>query len=137
LALSEARQKTAAIIYRRTVLRAWHEIDNNLDAWILQQQRHTELVVSYKESEQALEVAEREYSEGAADYITVLMAQRNVLASQSRLNASATDVALSLVNLYKSLGGGWKTEDITIPLCFSDEAAQISSSSEQVRQGMP
>ncbi len=33
LALNESRQKTAALAYRQTVLRAWHEVDNALDAW--------------------------------------------------------------------------------------------------------
>ena len=33
LALSESRQRTAALAYRQTVLRAWHEVDDALDAW--------------------------------------------------------------------------------------------------------
>lgn len=107
LALNEARQKTAAIAYRQTVLQAWHEVDNALDAWAAQQNRHTDLLVSYEQNKQALHAAERGYQEGAADYLNVLAAQRGVLESQTSLNASATNAALTLVNLYKSLGGGW------------------------------
>src|SRR3546814_15627191 len=40
VALNEARQRTAAIAYRQTVLQAWHEVDNALDAWAAQQNRH-------------------------------------------------------------------------------------------------
>jgi len=36
-----------------------------------------------------------------------LTAQRGLLASQTTLNASATNTALAVVELYKSLGGGW------------------------------
>jgi NodT family efflux transporter outer membrane factor (OMF) lipoprotein len=107
LALNEARQKTAALAYRQTVLRAWHEVDNALDAWAAQQRQHAELLISYEQSMEALRVAERGYQEGAADYLSVLTAQRNLLASQTSLNGSATGAALTLVNLYKSLGGGW------------------------------
>lgn len=108
LALKESRQKAAALAYRKTVLQAWHEVDNALDAWAAQQRQHAELLVSYEQNKRALHAAERGYQEGAADYLSVLTAQRNVLASQTRLNASATNATLTLVNLYKSLGGGWE-----------------------------
>lgn len=107
LALNEARQKNAALVYRQTVLRAWHEVDNALDAAEAQQRQHEELVISYEQNKQALEIAERGYQEGASDYLRVLTAQRNLLASQTSLNNSATNSTLTLVNLYKALGGGW------------------------------
>lgn len=107
LALSESRQKSAALAYRQTVLQAWHEVDNALDAWAEQQREHSELLVSYEQNKQALHAAERGYQQGASDYLTVLTAQRNLLASQTRLNVSATNGTLTVVNLYKSLGGGW------------------------------
>ena len=110
LALSEARQREAALAYRQTVLRAWHEVDNALDALAARQRQYAELLASHEQNTQALHVAERGYQEGAADYISVLTAQRNVFASQTSLNASATNATLALVHLYKSLGGGWDPE---------------------------
>lgn len=107
LALNEARQKNAALVYRQTVLRAWHEVDNALDTAAAQQRQHEELVISYAQNKQALQIAERGYQEGASDYLRVLTAQRNLLASQTSLNTSATNSTLTLVNLYKALGGGW------------------------------
>jgi outer membrane protein TolC len=114
LALNEVQQKTAALAYRQTVLRAWHEVDNALDAWTAQQRQHTELLVSYEQNRQALHTAERGYQEGAADYLSVLTAQRSLLASQTSLNASATNATLTLVNLYKSLGGGWNPGELEL-----------------------
>jgi NodT family efflux transporter outer membrane factor (OMF) lipoprotein len=110
LALSDARQREAALAYRQTVLRAWHEVDNALDALAAREWQYAELMASFEQNTQALHVAERGYQEGAADYLSVLTAQRNVFASQSSLNASATNATLALVNLYKSLGGGWDPE---------------------------
>lgn len=107
LKLNEASQKSAAIAYRKTVLNAWHEVDNALDAWGSQQRQHAELLVAVEQNREALRAAERGYEEGAADYLSVLAAQRNLLTSQTNLNASATTGTLTLVNLYKSLGGGW------------------------------
>lgn len=107
LALSEAGQKEAALAYRQTVLRAWHEVDDALDALAAQRGRHAELEIAVGENRQALHAAERAYQEGAADYLGVLTAQRQLLASQTSLNTSATNATLTLVNLYKALGGGW------------------------------
>jgi NodT family efflux transporter outer membrane factor (OMF) lipoprotein len=114
LELNQARQKFSALAYRQTVLRAWHEVDNALDAWAAQQRQHAELLIAFEQSSEALRVAERGYREGAADYLSVLTAQRNVLASQTSLNASMTGAALTLVNLYKSLGGGWNPDDVEL-----------------------
>ncbi|WP_434701987.1 efflux transporter outer membrane subunit [Pseudomonas sp. D1-36] len=112
LALNESRQKTAALAYRQTVLQAWHEVDNALDAWAAQRRQHDELQVSYEQNREALDAAERGYQQGAADYLSVLTAQLNLLASQTHLNTSATNATLTVVNLYKSLGGGWDPEQV-------------------------
>lgn len=123
LALNESRQKSAALAYRQTVLRAWHEVDDALDAWGAQQRRHAELQVAYEQNKQALRAAERGYQEGATDYLSVLTAQLNVLASQTRLNDSATNATLTLVNLYKSLGGGWAPAQVDEPLATTAASA--------------
>ncbi|MCC2597777.1 efflux transporter outer membrane subunit [Pusillimonas sp. MFBS29] len=130
LALNESRQKSAAITYRQIVLRAWHEVDNALDAWAAQQRQYSELLVSYEQNKQALRTAERGYQQGAADYLSVLTAQRSLLASQTRLNASATDAALTVVNLYKSLGGGWDPEGQNAESSILGDDSLISSASE-------
>lgn len=134
LALNESRQRTAAITYRQTVLRAWHEVDNALDAWAAQQRQHEDLLVSYEQNRQALRAAERGYEQGAADYLSVLTAQLNLLASQTRLNASATDATLTVVNLYKSLGGGWEAAALqSTPQASIDESPASSSDDPLVR----
>lgn len=135
LALSEARQRTAAIAYRQTVLEAWHEVDNALDAWAAQQNRHTELLASHRQSKQALHAAERNYQEGASDYLNVLAAQRDFIASQSSLNASATSAALTLVNLYKSLGGGWAPNTLTSERPARSETPRMITASSATSKG--
>jgi NodT family efflux transporter outer membrane factor (OMF) lipoprotein len=110
LALSESRQRETALAYRQTVLRAWHEVDNALDTLAARERQYAELLAAYEQNKQALHVAERGYQEGAADYLGVLTAQRNVFASQTNLNASATNATLAVVGLYKSLGGGWDSK---------------------------
>jgi NodT family efflux transporter outer membrane factor (OMF) lipoprotein len=118
LALNEAKQKAAALLYRQTVLRAWHEIDNALDAWAAQRSQYAQLSISYEHSKQAFHTAQRGYQEGAADYLSVLTAQRELLSSQTRLNVSATNATLTLVNLFKALGGGWNSDEVATAMAW-------------------
>ena len=43
------------------------------------------------------------------DFLTVLVAEQSVFTSQDSLAQTERDVALTLVSLYKALGGGWDT----------------------------
>lgn len=110
LKLTKEREKNAALNYRQTVLKAWHEVDNAVDGWAAQQNHHDKVEIAYNFNKQALHSVERAYQQGAADYLSVLTAQRHLLASQTNLNNSATNASLAVVSLYKSLGGGWNPD---------------------------
>ena len=107
LALSEARHRLAGIAYQQTVLRAWHEVDDALRAYGTERQRHALLEVALAQNQVALDVAQRAYSQGTADFTAVLVARRSYLLSQAELTHSSTASALSVVALYRALGGGW------------------------------
>ncbi|WP_339899564.1 efflux transporter outer membrane subunit [Paraglaciecola polaris] len=128
LKLTEAKQKSAALAYRQTVLNAWHEVDNALDGLASQRSQFDHLNDAYESYKIALHFAQRNYQEGAGNYLNVLTAQRNVLDSRMALNDSATNATLSLVTLYKALGGGWgvSNNDPTAPVFAATDAATIS-----------
>jgi NodT family efflux transporter outer membrane factor (OMF) lipoprotein len=115
LALTEARAQAAAIAYQKTVLTAWHEVDNAIGAHVTQVQRYAQLRTAYEQSQLALNVAQRSYQEGTSDYLALLVAQGNLLSSQSALAGGATAAALTLVDLYKALAGGWQAQALTAP----------------------
>jgi multidrug efflux system outer membrane protein len=48
------------------------------------------------------------YQSGVADFLTVLDAQRTLLAAQELLAESETRTATALIAVYKALGGGWE-----------------------------
>ncbi|MBJ2154598.1 TolC family protein [Variovorax sp. IB41] len=107
LALSETRHRIAGIAYRQAVLRAWHEVDDALTAYSTELKRHAQLQLALTQNRTALDVAQRAYEQGTADFTAVLVAQRSLLASQAELANCATASALSVVSLYRALGGGW------------------------------
>lgn len=137
LELTQARQKQAALAYRQTVLQAWHEVDDALDACSAQQSRHQELRVAYQQNELALQSARRGYQQGVADYLQVLSAQRRLLASQTTLNASATDTAITVVELYKSLGGGWNPDALEAASQSGKTVARQDSSAASIPIASP
>jgi NodT family efflux transporter outer membrane factor (OMF) lipoprotein len=108
LQLREARQQEAAIAYQQTVLGAWHEVDDALGAYRNEQRRHASLEQAVAQSRLALNSAEQQYAQGTVDFLNVLTVQNALLANEAALVDSTAAVSLALVDLYRSLGGGWQ-----------------------------
>ena len=108
LALSEAQQAEAALGYHKTVLQAWHEVVNAIAALRLEQIRRGRLRAQLDHTRAALDLSRSRYNDGVADFITVLDAERSLLLNEQQYAQSTTNVALDLVTLFKSLGGGWE-----------------------------
>lgn len=109
LELRESRQKEAGITYQRTVLAAWHEVDNALSGYQADQRRHESLERAVTASQKALVSAQQQYVAGSVDFLNVLTVQNALLANQAALVQSTADVSLTLVSLYQALGGGWES----------------------------
>jgi NodT family efflux transporter outer membrane factor (OMF) lipoprotein len=110
LELNKAQQQEAAINYQKTVLSAWHEVDNALTAYQTEQARRDQLIQAVAQNQRALALAQSRYQEGVADFLQVLTAQQNLLSTQQQLAEATTNVSANLVALYKALGGGWETQ---------------------------
>lgn len=108
LALRKAQQQEAMIQFQQTVLKAWHEIDGVMSDYETRQLRRDKLAVTVEQDRIALESVRRQYTSGATDFLNVLLVQKDLLAAQEALVSSSTGVSVSLVNLYKALGGGWE-----------------------------
>ncbi|CAM3856802.1 Outer membrane protein OprM [Pseudomonas reidholzensis] len=111
LQLREAQQQEAALNYRKVVLSAWHEIDDVLRLYNASQLRRDHLAEAVRENRIALETAQRQYVEGAVDFLNVLTVQSALLASEEQWTESSAAVSQAMVGLYKALGGGWQAFD--------------------------
>ena len=110
LQLRQALQQEAAISFQKTVLQAWHDVDNALTAYQAEQARRDELIQAVSDNQHALALAQSRYQLGVADFLTVLVAESSLLGAQLQLADSTTAVSSNLVALYKALGGGWETD---------------------------
>jgi NodT family efflux transporter outer membrane factor (OMF) lipoprotein len=111
LALRESQQREAAILFQKTVLRAWKEVDDALTAYREVQRRRADVAQSVTENLAALQAAKQRYSEGAIDFLNVIATQAQLLQSENDLADVDTQIAINLVNLYRALGGGWEVAD--------------------------
>jgi NodT family efflux transporter outer membrane factor (OMF) lipoprotein len=112
LALSESRQREAAVFFKETVLRAWKEVDDALTDYREAQRRRIDVARSVTENQSALQAARQRYSEGATNFLDVTATQAQLLQSENDLSDSDTQIATDLVNLYRALGGGWQFADV-------------------------
>jgi NodT family efflux transporter outer membrane factor (OMF) lipoprotein len=109
LELRQQQQQEAAITYQRTVLAALHDVDNALTAYAAEQGRRESLRRAVAENRRALALARDQYSAGIETFLSVLDAQRTLLATEQQLAISTATISTDLVALYKALGGGWET----------------------------
>ncbi|MDE1010210.1 MAG: efflux transporter outer membrane subunit [Paraburkholderia fungorum] len=130
LQLREAQQQEAAIVYKRTVLEAWREVDDALVAYDAEQVRRAKLQEVVALNQRALAVAQRRYKAGALDYLDVLNVQRQLLEGQSSLEQSQATAAANLITLCKALGGGWESTD-------AGEAPQVAGDTATSQRVQP
>ena len=126
LRLKKAAQRAAAVEYRQTVLQAWNEVDNALQAYHDEQIHHEGLAKTVDDEKRALSLATSQYRAGLATYLSVLEAQEKLQEAQLDLAASDSAFATDMARLYNALGGGWSE---TLP-----DEEQVS---QTVRQAKP
>jgi len=108
LHLREAQQREAAIAYRRTVLQAWHDVDNALTGYAQAQHLRVAAFDTGAADARALAAADQQYAEGVTTLLDVVTAQEAVLRGQDAVVQAQLGVETRLVDLYKALGGGWQ-----------------------------
>jgi multidrug efflux system outer membrane protein len=105
--LAEATKREMIANYQKSIQNAFREVSNALidHDRNLQQRQQQELFVT------ALQDADRlsklRYEGGLDSYLQVLDAERNLFQGQLSLARLQRDELVSVVQLYKALGGGW------------------------------
>lgn len=107
LKVAKARYEQELYSYQKTVLEAFKEVNNA----ILTVRKAKEIRISYEKlltsATTYVQLAQLQYINGVTSYMDVLDAQRVLLDAQINLNKAVLDELLSVVFLYKALGGGY------------------------------
>ncbi|NGX59832.1 MAG: Outer membrane protein OprM [Chlamydiae bacterium] len=110
LYLSIAQKQELLYQYEQTVLQAFREVNDALvghrqaKELVTVEQRRVAAIKEY------LRLAWLRYYDGQTDYLTVLDAERQLFGVEIELTKAQGSVFSTLVDLYKSLGGGWVLE---------------------------
>ncbi len=105
--VQEARQEQALLQYQKAILIALEEVENALSAHGRELRRQESLRASVAANRRALELATERYTSGLENYLSVLDAQRSMYAAEDQLVQSQRNTAVTLIAVYKALGGGW------------------------------
>jgi multidrug efflux system outer membrane protein len=97
--------------YRGTIIQALREVSDALAAQSKLVERRAAEERQVKALAQAVELSLDRYRMGLASYFEVLEAQQQLYPAEDALAQSQRDQLLTVVALYKALGGGWSLTD--------------------------
>lgn len=106
--LQDATFQQLLVDYRATVLQAQGEVENAIVAYVKDRQLLKAYQSAAAAAQRAVDVSTAQYEDGAVDFNTVLSTLGALRQQQDLVAATQGAVASSLVQVYKSLGGGWQ-----------------------------
>lgn len=106
----EAQAKQALAEYEQKILVAFREVEDALIAVSTSRDQRKALVEQVDATKSALHLANIRYKGGLANYLDVLVAQRELFDAELALIGTHRLYLVSVVQLYKALGGGWSPE---------------------------
>jgi len=104
---AEAQTRQALARYEQTILVAFREVEDSLVAVSTAREQAGAQEKQVNALRSALHLADLRYRGGLANYLDVLIAQRNLFEAELALTATRRLYLVSIVQLYKALGGGW------------------------------
>ena len=94
--------------YERTILNAYLEVSNQLSN-ISNLEKNYDLKSKQVDAlTKSIEISNDLFKNARADYLEVLMTQRDALEAKLELIETKQQQLNAVVNVYKGLGGGWK-----------------------------
>lgn len=108
---AEAQARQALAQYEQTILVAFREVDDALIGVSTAREQAAAQERQVNALRSALHLANVRYKGGLASYLDVLIAQRDLFVAELSLASTRRLHLVSVVQLYKALGGGWSPEN--------------------------
>lgn len=103
----EAQAKKVLAQYEQTILVAFKEVEDALVAVRTAQEQRKAQQERVDALRSALRIADLRYQAGITSHLEVLIARRSLFTAESALTSAHQLHLVSVVQLYKALGGGW------------------------------
>ena len=109
---AKARYEELVADYRKTVLQAFTDADLALTARHFSGEQEALLREAVARAQRAADIARAQLRAGTVDLLAVLQTQTILYSDQDALAQARQAQFLSVVSLYKALGGGWTQADV-------------------------
>jgi outer membrane protein TolC len=107
IAAHDAALREAQYAFDQTLLNALQDVESAYTDVRAQRERSALLHLALDSAQRSNRLAEDLYRAGQADFLSVLAAHAQVLDRESELTQAQIYSAVSVVSLYRALGGGW------------------------------
>ena len=108
LQLSQATKQEMVLTYQKTIAGAFRDVSNALIALNKERVYRQEQEKLVAAAQDATRLARMRYQGGSTSYLEVLTTDSNLYSAQLSLVNAQQAEALTLVQLYAALGGGWQ-----------------------------
>jgi multidrug efflux system outer membrane protein len=109
LQLSQETKQEMVLTYQKTIAGAFRDVSNALIALNKQRAYREQQEKLVEAAKDATRLARLRYEGGSTGYLEVLTTDSNLFAAQLNLVTAQQGEALTLVQLYSALGGGWQS----------------------------
>jgi len=108
LRLAKETKQEMVLAYQQAISSAFRDVSNALIAYQKAKENRIALEKETTAADKSVQLAHIRYDNGGSSYIEVLTNETNLFSAELNLANAQQQEALSLVQLYGALGGGWK-----------------------------
>jgi multidrug efflux system outer membrane protein len=111
LKITKAQYDEALYTYQQTVQNAFREVSDSLIAYKRNREFRQRLEERTQANREAADLATVRYQGGVTSYLEVIYNEQELFSAELNLAQARLNELLSVVSLYRSLGGGWQTPE--------------------------
>jgi outer membrane protein TolC len=122
--LQDAVFQEQLVNYRNMVLQVQVEVENAIVAYLKSHEQVDAYRLAEHFAQRATDISIIQYQEGASNYLPVYLNLWFLYMQENMLASSQASVATNLIQVYKSLGGGWQTRGGQDPVALLPTATK-------------
>lgn len=113
----DARLQAVTLQYQQTALTAGREVEDALVQFLQSQRQARHLEQTVADAQRSVTLVTKQFEGGITDFNRVYTTQTQLVTQQDHLAATQGNIAQYLIQVYRSIGGGWEcfTEGCGMP----------------------
>ncbi len=114
LKIAQAQFEESLASYQRSVQNAFREVSDSLIAYQRSREFRSRQEERTQANREATQLANIRYDGGVTSYLEVLYNEQELFTAELNLAQAQLNELLSVVSLYRALGGGWQTPSLQL-----------------------